>query len=142
MACVLMACCHPTGVPKPVLPKGETGPPWFADVTAESGIDFIHDPGPLDGSYFFPQTVGSGVALFDFDNDGRLDIYLMHNAGPKSKSKNKLFHQQPDGTFKDVSAGSGLDIAGFGMGVVFKKLNAEQAATLSVWLDELARKLD
>jgi enediyne biosynthesis protein E4 len=58
------------------VPKGNTGPAWFADVSAESGVDFLHDPGPINGSYFFPQSVGPGVALFDFDNDGRLDVYL------------------------------------------------------------------
>jgi hypothetical protein len=84
--------CNAAGVPNPVVPKGETGTAWLADVTAESDIHCVHDPGPLDSSYFFPQTVGSGAALFDF---GRLDIHQMHNAGPKSTSKNKLFHQQP-----------------------------------------------
>ncbi|HZZ78741.1 MAG TPA: CRTAC1 family protein [Gemmataceae bacterium] len=101
-------------------------------MTAESRIDFVHDPGPIDGSYFFPQSVGSGVALFDFDNDGRLDIYLIHNAGPKSKSKNQLFHQQPDGTFKDVSAGSGVDVAGFGMGVATADVNNDGLVDLLV----------
>jgi hypothetical protein len=64
-----------------------------------------------------PQIMGSGCALFDYDGDGRLDIYLVQNAGPKSNSRNRLYHQEPDGKFRDVSAGSGLDIAGFGMGV-------------------------
>jgi hypothetical protein len=70
-----------------------------------------------------PQIVGSGAALFDFDNDGRLDIYLIHNAGPQSKSTNRLFHQEKDGRFTDVSAGSGLDIAGYGMGVAVGDVN-------------------
>src|SRR5947207_2543164 len=123
IACLLIAGCNRSAVTKQIDSEGETQPAWFADVTAASGIDFVHDPGPIDGTYFFPQSVGSGVALFDFDNDGRLDIYLMHNAGPKSKSKNKLYHQQRDGTFKDVSAGSGLDIAGYGMGVAAADVN-------------------
>jgi hypothetical protein len=54
--------------------------------------------------------------VFDFDNDGRLDVYMVSNGGPRSGSKNRLFRQMPDGTFKDVSAGSGVDVAGFGMG--------------------------
>src|SRR5205823_9559927 len=92
------------------------GPPWFVDVTAESGLNFVHDAGPV-GSYFMPQIVGSGAAVFDFDNDGRLDLYLLQNGGPNSTSKNRLFRQEADGRFTDVSAGSGLDIAGYGMGV-------------------------
>ncbi|MHB1424270.1 MAG: CRTAC1 family protein [Gemmataceae bacterium] len=98
------------------------GPLLFRDVTAESGLDFVHDSGPL-GNYFMPQIVGSGAALFDFDNDGLLDIYLLHNAGPNSKSTNRLFHQEKDGRFRDVSAGSGLDIAGYGMGVAVGDIN-------------------
>jgi hypothetical protein len=90
-------------------------------VTAEVGLHFVHDPGPL-GDYFMPQIMGSGAALFDYDNDGRLDIYLVHNGGPKG-AKNQLFHHQPDGTFKDVSAGSGLDVAGYGMGVAIGDVN-------------------
>ena len=89
--------------------------PWFEDVTEKSGIQFVHDAGPA-GRHFMPQIMGSGVALFDFDGDGRLDVYLLHNGGPNGK-KNQLYHQEPDGSFKDVSAGSGLDVAGYGMGV-------------------------
>jgi hypothetical protein len=64
-----------------------------------------------------PQIMGSGAALLDIDNDGRLDVYLIHNGGPKSASKNRLFRQGGDKRFTDVSAGSGLDVAGYGMGV-------------------------
>src|SRR2546430_8909214 len=90
-------------------------PAWFEDVTEQAGLNFVHDPGPL-GNYFMPEMVGSGAALFDFDNDGRLDIYLLQNGGPHSRSTNRLFRQGPDGRVTDVSAGSGLDIAGYGMG--------------------------
>ncbi|MGH7226949.1 MAG: hypothetical protein ACRELF_27355, partial [Gemmataceae bacterium] len=44
---------------------------WFRDVTAESGIDFVHDAGPT-GTFFLPQIVGSGAAVLDFDGDGLL----------------------------------------------------------------------
>ena len=91
-------------------------PPWFVDVSADVGLTFVHDAGP-PGRYFMPQIMGSGAALFDFNNDGRLDIYLIQNGGPQSRSTNRLFRQEAGGRFTDVSAGSGLDIAGYGMGV-------------------------
>jgi hypothetical protein len=89
---------------------------WFQDETSQCGLDFVHDAGPT-GTYFMPQTVGSGAALFDFDNDGRLDILLLQNGGPESRSTNRLYRQLADGDFQDVSARSGLDFAGYGMGV-------------------------
>jgi hypothetical protein len=108
--------------PEPTAEK-PTGPPWFVDVTGEVGLDFTHDPGPSPQRYFMPQSVGSGAALFDFDNDGRLDIYLIQNGGPDSKSTNRLFHQRADGKFEDVTNGSGLDISGYGMGVAVGDIN-------------------
>jgi hypothetical protein len=85
-------------------------------------LRFIHDAGK-PGSYFMPQLMGSGAAVFDFDGDGLLDIYLIQNGGPHSSSKNQLFRQQADGTFVDVSAGSGLDVCGYGMGVAIGDVN-------------------
>jgi enediyne biosynthesis protein E4 len=98
-------------------------PAWVADVTAESKLEFRHDPGPLGGNYFLPQINGSGAALLDFDNDGRLDIYLLQGGGPNSTATNALFHQQPDGTFADVSQGSGLDVNGTNAGVAVGDVN-------------------
>jgi hypothetical protein len=100
----------------------EAGPLLFRDATEQVGLSFVHDAGPL-ADYRMPQIVGSGAALFDFDNDGLLDIYLLQNAGPNSKSTNRLLHQEKDGRFRDVSAGSGLDIAGYGMGVAVGDIN-------------------
>src|SRR5262245_47913978 len=109
---------RPTGDP---VPESLSGPAWFEDVTQALGLDFVHDPGPTD-TYFMPQSMGSGCAFFDFDGDGRLDIYLLHQGGPDGK-KNQLFQQQPDGTFKDVGQDSGLDIAGFNTGVAIGDVN-------------------
>jgi hypothetical protein len=89
---------------------------WFVDVTDAVGLDFVHDAGDL-GAYLMPQIMGSGAAMFDFDGDGRLDLYLLNNAGPGSTSTNRLYRNLPNGTFKDVTAGSGLGIAGHNMGV-------------------------
>src|SRR5207245_2988140 len=92
-------------------------PIWFRDDTTAVGLDFMHEAGPVGGRYFMPQIMGSGAALLDYDNDGRFDLYLVQNGGPDSPTRNKLYHQRADGRFEDVSSGSGLDIAGYGMGV-------------------------
>ncbi|MGI8980910.1 MAG: CRTAC1 family protein [Pirellulaceae bacterium] len=105
--------------------------PWFEDVTATSGLDFVHDPGPIDGKYFMPQINGSGAALFDANNDGRLDIYLLQFGGPDSISTNALFRQLPDGKFQNVSQGSGLDINGHNHGVAVGDVNNDG------WVDVL-----
>lgn len=98
------------------------GVAWFEDVTDRVGLNFHHDPGPT-GNHFMPQSLGSGGAFLDCDGDGLLDIYLVQNAGPSSGVKNRLFAQRRDGTFEDVSAGSGLDVAGYGMGVAIGDIN-------------------
>jgi hypothetical protein len=97
-------------------------PPWFEDVTEKVGLDFTHDAGPLSDKYFMPQIVGSGAALFDFDNDGLLDIYLLQNGGA-DRARNRLYRQLPGGRFQDVSKDSGLDIAGRNMGVAIGDVN-------------------
>ncbi|MGH7173139.1 MAG: CRTAC1 family protein, partial [Gemmataceae bacterium] len=63
-----------------------------------------------------PQIIGSGCALFDMDGDGRLDLYLVNNGGPKGRP-NALYRQKGDGTFQNVSKGSGLDFSAHCMGV-------------------------
>ncbi len=117
-----MAACSCSG-PAPVVDgtPEPTGPAWFADVTEAVGLSFVHDPGPT-GTYYTPQSMGSGGAFLDFDGDGLVDIYLVHLGGPKGK-KNQLFKQMPDHTFKDVSKGSGLDFAGLCHGVAVGDVN-------------------
>src|SRR5579864_8740486 len=111
---ILMGCARPSTTA--TLDPEPAAPPWFKEITAEAGLDFVHDAGPVDGKYFLPQIIGSGAALFDFNQDGLLDVLLLQNGGP-SGAKNRLYEQVPGGRFRDVSAGSGLDIAGYNMGV-------------------------
>jgi hypothetical protein len=120
-AAIPWGCGRPTGAD--ATSQDVNGPVWFQDITEESGLNFVHDAGPVDGKFFLPQIIGSGAALFDFDNDGRLDILLLQNGGPRSASTNRLFRQVDGGRFVDVSAGSGLDFAGYNMGVAIGDVN-------------------
>jgi hypothetical protein len=95
---------------------------WFADVTDEVGLQFVQDPGDLN-RWLLPQIHGTGVAIFDFDGDGRLDLYLLNFGGAHSKSTNRLYKNMPDGTFKDVTNGSGLGIGGENVGVIVGDVN-------------------
>jgi len=101
----------------------------FVDVTAACGVRFQHVASHTSKKYL-PETMGSGVALFDYDNDGRLDIFLVNGAPladptPKGaipekagpKDWNRLFHQKSDGTFEDVTEKAHLQGTGYGMGV-------------------------
>jgi hypothetical protein len=112
--------CSFTG-PAPCPTEEPDGPIWFEDVTDKVGLDFVHDPGPT-GTYFMPQSLGSGCAVIH-DGDGTLYLYLLQNAGPDSGSVNRLYRRQADGTFKDVTEGSGLGVAGYNMGVAVGDVN-------------------
>ncbi len=81
-------------------------------------------------TFFFPQIMGAGCALFDFDRDGDLDIYLIQGAGarpagklPDTAVRNRLLRQVTVGKFEDISRGSGLDVADIGMGVAIGDIN-------------------
>jgi hypothetical protein len=101
----------------------------FNDVSSELGVNFQYLASHTTKKYLL-ETMGSGVALFDYDNDGRLDIFLI-NAAPLTDSMpvdaipqktgpaywNRLYHQKADGTFEDVTEKAGLQGAGYGMGV-------------------------
>lgn len=91
--------------------------PWLADVTEAMGIDFTHDAGELN-NYWLPRINGSGVAVFDCDGDGKLDLYFLNFGGPGSTSKNRLYRNLGGGKFQDVTAGSGLEIDGHNTGVI------------------------
>jgi enediyne biosynthesis protein E4 len=102
------------------IPSARGVAPWFRNVAAERGLDIVNDPGP-PGSFFMPQSMGNGAALFDADGDGRLDVFLadagaMGSRGGKGPAP-RLFLQGADGRFRNATAGSGLEGGGFGCGV-------------------------
>src|SRR5215467_9249946 len=93
--------------------------PMFTDVTAQAGIHFTHNAGRA-GKRFLPETLGAGCAFFDFDGDGWPDILLINGKDwtPRGrKSLPALYHNNHNGTFTNVTAGSGLDVEMYGMGV-------------------------
>jgi hypothetical protein len=104
-------------------------PGRFIDVTDQVGVHFLHQA-PHTSRKYLIETMGSGVALFDCDNDGRLDLYLVNGApypDPTPKGFipqktglaywNRMYHQKADGTFEDITEKSGLKGVGYGMGV-------------------------
>jgi hypothetical protein len=96
------------------------GPVEFRDVTAAAGIKFVHNNGAY-GKKYLPETLGPGVAFIDYDNDGWPDIFLVNGTDwPGHALKHttpKLYHNNHDGTFTDVTHKAGLDVEMFGLGV-------------------------
>jgi enediyne biosynthesis protein E4 len=91
----------------------------FTDITAASGVRFTHDSGRA-GKKYLPETMGSGVALFDADGDGWLDILLINSRDwqpGRRKALPALYRNNHNGTFTDITRGSGLDIETYGLGV-------------------------
>jgi len=98
----------------------ETASVQFRDVTQQAGIRFVHNNGAF-GKKFLPETMGPGVAFIDYDNDGWPDIFLVNGMDwpghVQKHSTPKLYHNNHDGTFSDVTHKAGLDVELFGMGV-------------------------
>ncbi|MGE5232500.1 MAG: CRTAC1 family protein [Acidobacteriota bacterium] len=105
-------------------------PPVFADQAAQWGLTFRYDNGAT-GEYFYPEIVGGGVALLDYDNDGDLDVFLVQarplapGAPAPKDGGGRLFRndlivngkRNPEPRFVDVTAQSGIRALGYGMGV-------------------------
>lgn len=103
-------------------------PVTFTDITARTKIDFKHAASPTAQKYL-PETMGAGAAMFDYDNDGRMDLFFTNGAeilDPMPKGKraektnpkfwNRLYRQKPDGTFEDQTEKAGVKGEGYGFG--------------------------
>jgi hypothetical protein len=92
----------------------------IVDVTAAAGITFTHNSGAYGGK-LLPETLGAGCAFIDYDADGWQDIFLVNGMDwpghRRARSTPKLYHNNRDGTFTDVTRAAGLDIEMYGMGV-------------------------
>jgi hypothetical protein len=100
---------------------GEQAPSvQFTDVTAAAGIRFRHNSGAF-GRKYLPETLGSGVAVLDFDSDGWQDLLFANGKSfpghPGARSTPALYRNNHDGTFSDVTHAAGLDFEMYGMGV-------------------------
>ena len=133
---LLLAGC---GGQSPVAPTAkksaaiEAGP-FFEEITARSGVNFQHWCGD-GGKYFFPEVMGSGIALLDYDRDGDLDIFVVQGmppaaakdrmpAGPAPSPTSRLYQQVSAGHFEDVTGDVGLeDHEPYGMGVAVGDVN-------------------
>jgi len=128
--------CHGNQSPQDALASAtidESASPLFTDITAGAGISFRHEVGP-ERQYFFPEIMSPGGALLDFDQDGDLDVYLINSgspppalhAGPMQPSSlavNRLFRQETDGRFSDVTDTAGLGDPSYGVGVAVGDVN-------------------
>ncbi|MBM3808370.1 MAG: CRTAC1 family protein [Acidimicrobiia bacterium] len=127
MRCVLViaAWCVAACAPPPEPGKGAASPPtaaapWFEDVAAARGITFAHRSGH-ETRHPLPEIMGGGAALLDIDGDGDLDALFIQSgrlsAQEGAPAGHHLYRNRGDGTFEDVSAGSGIAaVAGYGMG--------------------------
>src|ERR1035437_4124780 len=94
----------------------------FEDIAKKAGIHFVTENSPTPEKHQ-PETMPAGIALFDYDGDGLLDIYLVNGAEIPSLEKtgpkylNRLYHNNGNGTFTDVTERAGVAGAGYGMGV-------------------------
>jgi enediyne biosynthesis protein E4 len=97
-----------------------SSPVTFRDITQKAGIHFVHNNAAF-GKKYLPETMGPGVAFIDYDNDGWQDIFVVNGTDwpgrPSKHSTPKLYHNNHDGTFTDVTHKAGLDVELFGMGV-------------------------
>jgi len=102
--------------PTPVRPSG---PIQFTDVSAQAGIHFKYNSGAF-GNKYLPETMGPGVCVLDYDNDGWQDILFVNSMDwpghISGKSFPALYHNNHDGTFADVTRQAGLAVEMYGLG--------------------------
>ena len=104
----------------PLQPAAQTPIVRLVDITKQAGLSFTHNNGAF-GKKYLPETLGSGAAFLDIDNDGRQDLLLVNGANwpgqTKSTSRSRLFRNRGNGTFEDITVSSGIGVEMYGMGV-------------------------
>ena len=133
---MLGTACRPAADAPPISPQaarlppndeiiadsGDQGSIRFRDASHTAGIDFVHTSGDSPEKNF-PNTLGSGVALLDYDGDGWLDVYFattrtLSLEAPDCSRGNRLYRNRGDRTFEDVTERAGVGFRGFTHGVV------------------------
>lgn len=110
--------------------SNQASPIRFTDVTRETGLHFKHVTGAF-GEKWMPETIGSGGGFLDYDNDGWIDIFLVNSSewpGHESGTVNptsRLYRNQGNGTYKDVTQQAGLMFSVYGMGCSFADFDAD-----------------
>jgi hypothetical protein len=150
----LAAGCRDRGPDRqPAATAAADDSPWFADAAPQSGLDFVHFNG-MSGEFYYPEIMPPGVALFDYDNDGDLDVFVVQGEmlgrkpvsqalfPPRAGSplRGRLFRNDlevhADGTrtlrFTDVTEVSGIDARGYGMGAATGDFNNDGCTDLYV----------
>ena len=94
----------------------------FSDIAEKAGLTAVNVFGGVDTKKYIIETTGTGVAIFDYDNDGWPDIFIVNGTTlegfpAKEAPSNHLYHNNHDGTFTDVTAKAGLTATGWGQGV-------------------------
>ena len=107
--------------------KAHPGPAWFVDVAPQAGLTVRNVNGSEENKQYLIESTGSGVAILDYDGDGWQDVFLVNgmplpgtvakNSASAPKPTSHLLHNNHDGTFTDVTHGSGLEETGWGQGV-------------------------
>ena len=108
------------------MPNAQSLPVRFTDITKQAGITFSHVASPE--KKYLVESMSGGVAMFDYDNDGWMDIYFVNSlsidlAKSGGKSKSMLYHNNGDGTFTDVTDKAGIGHVGWGMGAAVGDYN-------------------
>jgi enediyne biosynthesis protein E4 len=132
LTCVVVACAAGLLLESTLTAGRAPGPAPFRELDAQAGLSFVHDNGAR-GRFYLPEIMGSGVALFDYDNDGDLDVYLVQGGALEDTSpvspggkneKSRLFRNdlardasgKPVLHFTDVTDAAGVGFTGVGMG--------------------------
>ncbi len=114
--------------------QAETDKPFFTEVTAALGFTQTETSWQA-GTHALPEVIGSGVALFDYDNDDAIDVLHVRFPPPgktATSAPNRLFRQQTDGTFVDVTEAAGIGHEGYGQGVAIGDVDNDGDADVYV----------
>src|SRR5262245_6512915 len=125
LACAMQTCALPLLSQSPQRPQ-EVQPnkvAYFVDEAAKAGLTAKNVFGGVDSKKYIIETTGTGVAIFDYDNDGWPDIFIVNGTTLDSLQKaaapptSHLYHNNHDGTFTDVTEKAGITHTGWGQGV-------------------------